>query len=306
MINHLLSINDLSTTQILRILELGDAYRNHNAVGLPLSGRTIAMLFEKPSLRTRVSFDVGIQELGGASIYLGKEEVGLDTRESAEDIARILSGWVSAMVCRVFEHSTLERMAANSLVPVINALSDLEHPCQALADLLTIRQHLKDFPHVTVAFLGDANNCALSLGLACASLGIQFRIASPKGYGFSADTLQHINNRYQESGKNTETTSSPVEAVSGVNVIYTDVWTSMGQEADASTRRQHFDGFQVNEELLSYAPDDVILMHPMPAHYGEEVAHGILRHRCSVAFDQAENRLYAQKAVFDLLFTEKG
>ena len=298
---HLLSINDLSNDQIAHLMETGDAYRQRAVEGQPLAGKSVAMLFEKPSLRTRVSFDTATYELGGHPVYLGRDEVGLDTREPVEDVARVLSRWVAIVVARVFQHSTLERLAANASVPVVNALSDAEHPCQALADLLTIRQHLGSLAGVTVAFVGDANNCAISLGLGCAAVGAQFRIATPRGYGFTPEAVTAINRRYQGSGTKLQAAGTPAEAVAAADVVYTDVWTSMGQEEEAPARKQAFDGFQVDDKLLAHASARAILMHPMPAHYGDEVPHGMLLHPRSAAFDQAENRLHAQKAVLHLL-----
>lgn len=304
---NLLSINDLSDQQVTHLLEMGDDYRQAAVEGnpspgeRPLKGKSVALLFEKPSLRTKVSFDLAVYELGGHPLYLGQDEVGLDTREPAEDVAQVLDQWVSAVVARVFRHGTLERLAQNTSVPVINALSDLEHPCQALADLLTIRQHLGTLAGVTVAVVGDSNNCALSLALGCAATGAQFRIASPKGFGFAPETLTAIDERYRDSGLGVQVLATPEEAVADADVVYTDVWTSMGQEGEATARRDAFTGFQVDQELLRQAKTRAILMHPMPAHYGEEVPPGMLHHPQSVAFVQAGNRLHAQKAVLRLL-----
>ena len=300
---HLLSINDLTNEQVARLLDAGDAYSRRAVEGRPLAGKSVAMLFEKPSLRTRVSFDVATYELGGHPVYLGPDEVGLDTREPAEDVARVLEGWVAVIVARVFKHSSLERLAGHASVPVINALSDVEHPCQALADLLTIRQRVGTLAGVTVAFVGDANNCALSLALGCAAVGAQFRIASPSGYGFTAQALAAVNQRYQGSGMKVQAGAVPHEVVTGADIVYTDVWTSMGQDAQAVARRQAFAGFQVNEKLLDQAGPKTVLMHPMPAHYGEEVPPGLLAHPRSAAFQQADNRLHTQKAVLRLLVT---
>jgi ornithine carbamoyltransferase len=307
MITNLLSINDLTTQRLAQMLDVGDAYRRgalEGSISLGdglLKGKSVAMLFEKPSLRTKVSFDVATHELGGHPLFLAQDEVGLDTREPAEDVARVLGRWVSVIVARVNRHSTLERLARSANVPVVNALSDVEHPCQALADLLTIRQRLGQVRGVTVAVVGDANNCALSLALGCAALGAQFRIASPDGFGFSGESVDAINQRYQGSGMAVQTATSPNDAVDGADVIYTDVWASMGQEQEAPARRRAFAGFQVDQKLLSRAASGAILMHPMPAHYGEEVPPGMLDHPQSAAFDQADNRLHVQKAVLRLL-----
>ncbi|MCH7482229.1 MAG: ornithine carbamoyltransferase [Chloroflexi bacterium] len=298
MTSHFLSMNDLSDAELRGVLDAADAFRGADAGGAkPLAGKTVAMLFEKPSLRTKVSFDVAVYELGGHSVFLSQEEVGLDAREPAEDVARVLSRWVAIIVARVLDHRTLERLAAASSVPVVNGLSDVEHPAQALADLLTVRQHHGRLDGVRVAYVGDANNCALSLALGCAATGASFAIASPEGYGFDPARVKAIEAR----GTSVRTTAEPREAVEGADVVYTDVWTSMGQEAETKARREAFDGFTVDEALLARANPGAILMHPMPAHYGDEVPAGMLDHPQSAAFDQAENRLHAQKALLRLL-----
>ena len=301
MAKDLLSINDVSDDEVAQLLQRADAYRRGQADG-ELAGKSVALLFEKPSLRTKVSFAVAVHELGGHAVYLGRDEVGLDSREPVEDVAKVLERYVSAIVARVNAHSTLERLAAAASVPVINALSDREHPCQALGDLLTIRQCRGSLQGGTVAYVGDANNVALSLALACAAVGAPFRLAAPEGYGFSQEARSAIEKRYQAGGtQSLQTTSDPVEAVTDADVVYSDVWTSMGQEAEAAQRRKAFAGFQVNEALLAYARPQALFMHPMPAHYGEEVPPNMLAHPQSVAYDQAENRLHAQKAVLELL-----
>ena len=292
-----LSINDLTSADIDGLLDASDVYRTGLDNSKPLAGKSVAMIFEKPSLRTKVSFDIAAYELGGHAVYLSKEEVGLDVREPVEDVAGVLERWASIIIARVFDHRTLERMAARSSVPVVNALSDVEHPCQAMADLLTIRSHLGRLDGVKVAYVGDANNCALSLGLACAATGGAFAIASPVGYGFDDVALDAIAKR----GTEPSVTEDPKTAVSGADVVYTDTWISMGQEAEEAERRIAFQGYQVNEELLGHANPGALVMHPMPAHFDEEVSPGMLDHPQSVAYDQAENRLHAQKAVLRLL-----
>ncbi|MEX2430656.1 MAG: ornithine carbamoyltransferase [Dehalococcoidia bacterium] len=296
-----LSINDFTDAEIRKALDAAEVYRRGISTGMPLAGRSVAMIFEKPSLRTKVSFDIAVYELGGHAIYLGRDEVGLDVREPVEDVARVLERWASAIVARVFDHRVLERFAAAAAVPVVNALSDLEHPCQAMADLLTVRQRLKRLEGVKVAYIGDANNCALSLGLGCAGTGAHFSIASPAGYGFTEAAIESIERRGQGNGVQVHTTVDPEAAVHGADVIYTDVWTSMGQEAESEKRLKAFQGYQVNEALLKQANQGAILLHPMPAHYGEEVSPGMLDHPQSAAYDQAENRLHAQKAVLRML-----
>ena len=307
MTSHFLSMNDLSDAELRGVLDAADAFRTGAFPAgadsaKPLAGKTVAMLFEKPSLRTKVSFDVAVYELGGHAVFLSREEVGLDSREPAEDVARVLSRWVAVIVARVFDHRTLERLAAASSVPVVNGLSDVEHPAQALADLLTVRQHHGRLEGVRVAYVGDANNCALSLALGCAATGASFAIASPEGYGFDPERIKAIQERGAGArGGTLRTTAEPRDAVEGADVVYTDVWTSMGQEDETKARREAFDGFVVDEALLAHANPGAILMHPMPAHYGDEVPAGMLEHPQSAAFDQAENRLHAQKALLRLL-----
>ena len=295
-----LSIDDVTNDELTWLLDTGDAYASQRERGpQPLQGRTVAMLFEKPSLRTKVSFDIAAYELGGHAVYLGADEVGLDTREPVEDVARVLERWASVIVARVMAHSTLERFAATASVPVVNALSDVEHPCQAATDLLTIRQRKGRVEGLKVAYIGDANNCALSLGLGALALGADFAIASPDGYAFPDPDANLL--RARSTGGALMLTADPYEAADGADVLYTDVWTSMGQEAETARRKTAFQGFQVNERLLARANPGALVMHPMPVHYGEEMEHGMLEHPQSVAYTQAENRLHAQKAVLRLL-----
>jgi ornithine carbamoyltransferase len=293
----LLSINDLTSEEIRTLLDWADAYRERRDEGKPLAGQSVALLFEKPSLRTKLSFDVGIHELGGHAVYLSGDEIGLDVREPVEDIAAVVERWVVAIVARVNKHSALQRMAERASIPVINALSDLEHPCQAMADIQTIRNKIGRLDGVKTAYIGDANNIALSLALACTATGGQFAIAAPPTYGFNDAAVAAITNR----GAAPILTNDPREAVADADVVYTDVWTSMGQEAETAARLKAFAGFQVNEDLLRHAKPHALVMHDMPVHYGEEMPPGMLDHPQSVAFDQAENRLHAQKAVLRLL-----
>ena len=262
-----------------------------------MSERVLVLMFEKPSTRTRVSFDVAMRQLGGHCIYLSPEEVGLGKRESIPDVARVLSRYADAVAARTFSHQTLEVMAANADIPIINALSDLEHPCQALADILTIYENKEPLEDLAIAYVGDGNNTAHSLMLAASLCGISFRIASPEGYRVQENVLQMARVYASEKGSEILCTEEPELAVTDADVVYTDVWTSMGQETEANERRQSFAGFQINEQLLSLAKEDAILMHPLPAHHGEEVAEGIIYSTQSVVFDQAENRLHAQKAL---------
>jgi len=292
----LLSVSDLGNEDI-RSLILDAVDMKAGGWLSSLSGKTLALIFEKPSLRTRVSFEIAMRQLGGESIYLSPSEVGLGQRESVPDVARVLSRYVDVIAARTFSHQSLEILASYSDVPVINALSDLEHPCQALSDLLTIYEKKGELGGLTLAFIGDGNNVANSLLLAAALTGVNFRIASPAGYRVQERILHLAQGYAVDSGAEIYCTEDPQLAVSGADVVYTDVWTSMGQEAEAERRRQVFAEYQLNSELLSLAKEDAILMHPLPAHRGEEVAEDVLESPQSVVFDQAENRMHLQKAL---------
>jgi len=291
----LLSVDDLEPEDTWRILDSAVEMKRRG-MGPILAGRTLALLFEKPSLRTRVSFDVAMQQLGGHSVYLSQSEVGLGSRESISDVARTLSRYVNVIAARTFAHATVGSLAEHATVPVINALSDKEHPCQALADLLTIYEKKSKLEGLTIAYVGDGNNVASSLLLACALVGMSFRIASPQGYEVS-DAVVSLGRRHAQSGAQITLVEHPQEAVQGADVVYTDVWTSMGQEVEADKRREAFAGYQVTAELLALAAGDAILMHPLPAHRNEEIAPGLIDSPQSVVFDQAENRLHVQKAI---------
>ncbi len=292
----LLSVSNLTSGDIRLLISDAVDMKAEGRLSL-LSGKTLALMFEKPSLRTRVSFEVAMRQLGGQAIYLSPGEVGLGERESVSDVAQVLSRYVDAIAARTFSHQTLEILASYSGVPVINALSDLEHPCQALADLFTIYEKKGELQGLTLAFVGDGNNVAHSLLLAASLTGMNFRIASPAGYAVR-DSILHLAQDYaMDSGAEILCTEQPSLAVGGADVVYTDVWTSMGQEAEAEQRRQLFANYQVNRRLLSLAREDAILMHPLPAHRGEEVAGDILDSPQSVVFDQAENRMHLQKAL---------
>jgi ornithine carbamoyltransferase len=292
----LLSVSDLHSEDIRLLISSALDMKTEGWSSL-LDRKILALLFEKPSLRTRLSFEVAMRQLGGDVIYLSPLEVGVEQRESAADIARVLGRYVDAIAARTFSHQTLEAMAACSPVPVINALSDLEHPCQALSDLLTIYERKGDLNGLTLAFIGDGNNVAHSLLLAASLTGVNFRIASPVGYSV-ADSILHLAQGYAtDSGAAILCTEEPNLAVTGADVVYTDVWTSMGQESEADKRRQAFAGYVVDSKLLSLAKEDAILMHPLPAHRGEEVTEDVLDGPQSAVFDQAENRLYLQKAL---------
>lgn len=293
----LLSIGNLTPDEVLGIINRAVQMKKRKAMSAILAGKTLALLFEKPSLRTRVSFDVAMHQLGGHSVYLSQVEVGLGSRESIADVARTLSRYVGIIAARTFAHATVELLAKYADVPVINALSDGEHPCQALGDLVTIYEKKGKLRGLTVAYIGDGNNVASSLFFACTSVGVNFKIASPKGYGLP-DKIVRLGRRFaQQSGAKTALLKEPKGAVKDADVVYTDVWISMGQEAEAAKRRKIFVGYQVDAKLLKLAKKDAIFMHPLPAHHGEEVAPGIIDSKQSVVFDQAENRLHVQKAI---------
>jgi ornithine carbamoyltransferase len=297
---NLLSVEGLTPEAIRNLLNDALAFKSGISRGIP-EGKILALLFEKPSLRTRVSFEVAMHRLGGKAIYLSPAEVGLGKRESVADVARVLERYVDIIAARVFKHESLVELADRAAIPVINALSDREHPCQALADMLTIIEHKGELKGVKIAYIGDGNNVANSLLLISSMLGADFSIASPKGYEIDPDIIDQALIYSLRSGSNIECLESPIEAVNGADVIYTDTWTSMGQEEEAEKRRNAFDGFQVNSKLLCHAPERVIVMHCLPAHRGEEITGDILDGPHSVIFDQAENRIHAAGAVITYL-----
>ena len=292
----LLSIADLNREDITLLISRAVEMKVEGWTN-SLSEKVLALVFEKPSLRTRMSFEIAMLQLGGHTIYLSPAEVGLGGRESVPDVARVLSRYADAVAARTFSHKTLEVLAQYADVPVINALSDLEHPCQALADLLTIYEKKGELEGLALAYVGDGNNVAHSLMLSSALAGMNFRIASPAGYRVRDDLLELARSYAMESGTEIMCTEDPRQAVREADVIYTDVWTSMGQESESEKRRRVFTAYQVNDDLLALAGKDAILMHPLPAHHGEEVAEGVLDTPQSVVFDQAENRMHLQKAL---------
>jgi len=291
-----LSISDLTPGDIQRLIS-GALDMKATGWGTPLSEKVLALLFEKPSLRHRVSFEVAMRQLGGHCIYLSPAEVGLGQRESVADVARVLSGYTNCIAVRTFSQQTLELFADYSRVPVINSLTDLEHPCQALADLLTIYEKKGELEGLTLAFIGDGNNVAHSLMLGAALTGMNFRLASPSGYEVDEGILNTARQYAAESGSEIFCTEDPRQAATGADIVYTDVWTSMGQEAETKKRLRSFDGFQVNRELLSLAREDAIFMHDLPAHRGEEVTDEVMDGDSSVVFEQSENKMHMLKAL---------
>ena len=263
----------------------------------PLFGKTLAMVFQKPSNRTRVSFEVGMYHLGGHALPLSPQELQIGKRETPSDTGRVLARYIDAIMVRTFDHEELEELAAAADVPVINGLSDSHHPCQALADLLTVREELGEFEGVKITYVGDGNNVAHSLALGCALTGAQLIIAHPEGHGPDPRVVELAT----KLGDAPTITEDPQEGVAGARVVYTDVWASMGQEAEAEERKKKFMPYQVNEELMSRAAPGAIFLHCLPAHRGEEVTAGVIDGPQSRVFDQAENRLHAQKALLYLL-----
>ncbi len=297
----LVSFSDWTTEEIWEVLETAAHLKRELRAGVDhqhiLRGKTLAMIFQKPSLRTRVSFEVGMTQLGGHALYLGPEDIKLGKRETTEDIALNLSRFVDGIMARVFGHEIVEELARYATVPVINGLSDSFHPCQALGDMLTIWEKKRRLEGLTLAFIGDGNNVANSLIQASAKLGLRFRIACPPGH----EPLAQVVEEARRWGADVQILHDPREAARGADVLYTDVWTSMGQEAEAEERRRKFQGFQVNLDLLRLAHPQVLVMHCLPAHYGEEITYEASRTAHSAIFDQAENRLHAQKGLLALL-----
>lgn len=296
----LLSIAELSPDEIARILETALSLKRDGGGGDLLRGKTLALLFEKPSLRTRVSFDVGMQELGGHAVYLSQAEVGLGQRESVADVSRVLSRYVDVIAARTYSHETLLSLARYAEVPVINALSDEEHPCQAMADLLTVLERFGALRGIRMAFIGDGFNVAASLAEGAALTGMSFVMASPDGYSLPEATQRLIAELASANGGSAEYLETPAEAVRGADVVYTDVWASMGQEDSYAARKEAFAGFAVTADLMTLAKPGAIFMHDLPAHRGEEVMEDVIDGPQSVVFDQAENRLHAQKAILAL------
>jgi ornithine carbamoyltransferase len=293
-VRHFLEVDDLTADELTAVLDLASE-RNPPKV---LENRGVALIFEKPSLRTRNATEIAVFELGGHPLTLRGEEVGLAEREPVADVARVLSRYHAAICARVFEHSKLEELAASSSVPVVNLLSDDSHPCQALADLLTLHQHFGKLEGLEVAYVGDYNNVSRSLALAGAMTCIGIRLACPPGYGPSDEDLDRI----RLLGAYPLVTTRPSEAVDGADAVYTDVWTSMGQEAEQQARKQAFEGFMVDDDLMTNAASHAVFLHCLPAHRGEEVAAEVVDGRQSVVWQQAENRLHAVRGLFLWLF----
>ncbi len=302
--NHFITLADTPLEDMNHVLDVAFALRAHRTAGQAnapvLAHKTLAMIFEKPSLRTRASFEQAMIELGGHAIVMGNAEVGLGKRESAADVARVLSGMVQGIMARVFEHQKLLDLAAHSSVPVINALSDFSHPCQALADAMTIMDEFgRDVKGRTLAYIGDGNNVARSLAVLCARLGMNCVLASPKGYELENAIPQRLANQAPQTV--CQVVNDPLAAVANADVIYTDTWVSMGQEAEYAKRAAAFADYQVNEALLAASPSQSIVLHCLPAYRGKEISVGVLEGPRSRVFPQAHNRLHAQKGLLAVL-----
>jgi ornithine carbamoyltransferase len=297
-----LCINDCSVDLLKELLQQSSTMKKLYKSGghdLCLTGKNLAMLFEKPSLRTRISFQVAMTDLGGNAIYVKPEDIGgIGKREAIKDIARVLSRYVDGLMARTFEHCSVTELAEYATVPVINALTDWSHPCQAMADVLTISEHFGRLEGIKIAFIGDGNNVARSLAFACGKLGMKMTVASPSSYELDAETIRIAN---KESADCVKQTNDPREAVVGADVIYTDTWVSMGQEEQKQKRVEAFKYFQVNTELLKSAPTGVKIMHCLPAYRGFEITDKITESENSIIFDQAENRLHFQRALLKKL-----
>ncbi len=293
-----ISMLEYTPAEVLKLVAVADQLkRQKGKIRADLKGKSVAMIFQKPSNRTRVSFSVGVHELGGHSLYLGPDEISLGKRETTHDVAKTLSRYVQCIVARVFDHKDIVDLAKHADVPVINALCDLYHPCQALADIQTIKEHFGKFKGLTLAYVGDGNNVFHSLAIACAKVGINVRFAGPKGYDPNPAILKQVEVIAKANGATVTCGRDAKAAVKGAHIIYSDVWVSMGQEKETARRIKEFKGYQINEALVSLAAKNYIFMHCLPAHRGLEVTEGVIDGKHSVIFDQAENRLHAQKAV---------
>ncbi|MBI2205650.1 MAG: ornithine carbamoyltransferase [Candidatus Rokubacteria bacterium] len=293
---HLLAVSDLTRESALHLFQVAADLKQRLKAGhrvAPLAGRTLALIFEKPSLRTRVTFEVGVIQLGGRAVYLQGGEIGLGTRESVPDVARNLSRWVDGIVARVFAHSTVQTLAHEASIPVVNALSDFEHPCQALADFFTLWERGVDFTKMKLAWIGDGNNVCHSVVLLGAMLGARIAVACPPGYEPDAA----VQARVRRDAPQFDLTEDAKAAATGADVIYTDTWISMGQETEREERLEAFSRYQVNDTILGFAKPSALVMHCLPAHRGEEITDAVLDGPRSIVLDQAENRLHAQKAV---------
>jgi len=304
MMKDFLEIQDFTGEQLVALLDRAIADKRRFLAGaLPatLARKTLAMIFEKPSLRTRVSFEAAMAHLGGHALYLAPADIGLGTREPVQDVARVLAGMCDGIMARTFSHQVVRQLADHAAVPVINALTDYSHPCQAMADLMTAREHFGDLGERTVAFVGDGNNVARSLAMACARLSMDFVLASPKAFALEEAFVASLG-----AGASYRWTSDPAEAVADADVVYTDTWVSMGQEEDKARRIEAFATYQINAELLASAPDHAVVMHCLPAYRGYEITDEVFEAHAATILAEAENRLHFQRSLLNVLIAEGG
>ena len=300
MLNNLITINQCDVKDLKEIISLGRGFKSGQKKE-PLKNKTAVLLFDKPSLRTKLSFMIGIEKLGGNAIYFSPEEVGMGNREPIKDVSTVISKMADLSIIRTFGQKIIEEYLDASSIPVINALTNEQHPCQALADIMTITEHVGDIENKNIVFIGDGNNVARSLSYAVIKLGGNFKIASPKNYFLDPETVNLLNKNLSQ---NTLTQTSDIEHIlEGADIVYTDVWTSMGQEKENNKRLLDFKGFQVTSRLLDKASNNVKFMHDLPAHPGEEIEEGLLYDKRSIVFDQSENRLWAQMGLIDYIFS---
>lgn len=301
-----IAIHDLTLYQFSQILDLTDQVKKHPArYRSKLKDKSLAMIFEKPSLRTRMTFQVGITQLGGSGIYLSPSDIKIGGRETIYDVGKNLERWVDIVMIRTFAHTNVTELAEASQIPIINGLSDLLHPCQAMADFFTIKENRRDLTSFKLAYVGDGNNVCHSLIFAAAKAGSQVSVATPAGYKPDAEIMRKAEEQGKETGFTLNVTNDPHQAVEDADAVYTDVWASMGQEQEKEKRSNTFAPFQVNRDLMEKAKPDALFMHCLPAHRGEEVSNDVIDSPQSVVFDQAENRLHVQKAIMLLLLKEK-
>ena len=294
----LLSIQDLSAQDILAILDLAaDIKANSGKYASALKGKSIGLIFQKPSNRTRVSFEIGMFQMGGHSIYLGSSELGMGGRESVKDVACVLSRYLNGIVARTYKHEVVEDLAKHASIPIINGLSDMAHPCQALGDMFTIREKFGTFKGVTLAYIGDGNNVLNSLMIAAARLGVDVKAATPVTYEPDPAMIRLAKTVAKKSGSRVEFSNDPHKAAKDADVLYTDVWISMGQEKEAQERVKAFKEYQLNDKLLKLAKTMCVVMHCLPAHRGQEITDSVMDSNHSIVYDQAENRMHVQKAV---------
>lgn len=301
----LISIADLGLDKIRRILELAKELKSQRSFSdLPLRGKSLGLIFQKPSVRTRVSFEVGMAQLGGKTVYLSPDDIRLGQREDIKDVAKTLSRYLDGIVIRTFSHQVVLELAEYSTIPVINGLSDLFHPCQVLSDLYTIEEKKGKFKGIKLAFIGDGNNVCHSLLYGCSKVGIDLSIATPKGYEPKRDIIESALVEAARSGAKIEIINDPFKAVADSDIVYTDVWVSMGKEPETKRRLKAFRSYQVNSGLIKVARPDCLIMHCLPAHRGQEITNEVIDSPQSIVFDQAENRLHVQKAILLMLLMD--